>query len=164
VKGLIAPPVALVVLASIGCAKPKPVFEKIGPGMTEEEVIKKLGKPSSMAMQGQTKYLEYESWDIDPWWGNRINHQVFFVRIINGKVESFGRKGDFDSTKNPTKDININQKIETTDKSPQTSSNANKFDLEAELAKLNKMKTDGLITEDEYKQLRQRAIDKAKVQ
>ncbi len=40
--------------------------------------------------------------------------QDFFVRIVDGKVESFGRRGDFDSTKVPesktTLDVNIKNK------------------------------------------------------
>jgi hypothetical protein len=61
---------------------------------------------------------------------------------------------------------NVNQKIDA--KISNTSSPNNpglgSFDLKTELEKLDKMKKDGLITDDEFKLLRQRAIDKAKVQ
>jgi hypothetical protein len=156
------PAVSLACLLLIGCAQPKPEFGNIGAGMSEAEVVQKLGKPSTIAMQGQTKYLEYESWDVDPWYGNRINFQVFFVRIINGHVESFGRRGDFNSTKNPTNDININQKIDTTSSQGTKTQPQEAFDLQNELSKLEKIKKDGLITDSEYQQIRQRLIDKAK--
>jgi hypothetical protein len=131
--------------------------------MSEEAVIHQLGKPTSVSMLGNTKYLEYTAWDTDEW-GNHVNHQFFYVRMMEGKVDSFGRKGDFDSTKNPAKDININQKIENSDKSDKVPQAQGKFDLQIELSKLEKMKKGGLINEAEYQQLRQRAIDKAKAQ
>jgi hypothetical protein len=38
------------------------------------------------------------------------------------------------------------------------------FDLRTELEKLEKLKKDGLITEAEFKELRQRVLEKAKAQ
>jgi hypothetical protein len=38
------------------------------------------------------------------------------------------------------------------------------FELRTELEKLEKLKSDGLITEAEFKELRQKVIDKAKAQ
>ncbi len=162
-RGLLSATVGLVCLVSIGCAKRPPSLDRVQMGMTEDEVVGKLGRPRSVSMQGNTKYLEYASWDIDAW-GTHINHQFFYVRVLGGKVDSFGRKGDFDSSKNPTKDININQKIETTDKAGKAAQAQDRFDLQVELSKLEKMKKDGLLNEAEYQQLRQRAIDKAKAQ
>lgn len=34
-----------------------------------------------------------------------------FVRLVDGKVDAFGTRGDFDSTKNPTQDINIKKEV-----------------------------------------------------
>lgn len=77
-------------------------------GMTRDRVIELLGMPSSTsAIKGKT-YLSYSL---------RERHrgtQEFFVRLIDGNVESFGRLGDFDSTKVPedktTLDVNIKNK------------------------------------------------------
>lgn len=33
--------------------------------------------------------------------------EEFFVRIIDGKVDAFGEKGDFDGTKNPAIDVTV---------------------------------------------------------
>jgi len=135
--------------------------------MTEDEVNSHLGQPTSVAQSGDTKYLEYESYEVDIWYGNRHSYKIFYVRLINGKVDSFGRKGDFNSTKNPTTDINIHQKVENTNSSVPPAPNHSKttpFDLEAELSKLNKMKQAGLLSEEEYQQLRQQALNKAKTQ
>ena len=37
-------------------------------------------------------------------------YSEYFVRLVNGKVESYGKVGDFDSAKNPALDINANVK------------------------------------------------------
>jgi len=153
----------------IGCFMDKPEIDltRISVGMEKEEVINRLGKPTRVAVQGPIEYLEYEAYDNSGWdWKGKRNYRWMFVRLVNGKVDEFGRKGDFDSTKNPTNDVNINQKIESkTESVPSTTpAQAPAFDLKADLEKLEKMKMDGLITEAEYQQLRQRAIDKAKAQ
>ena len=158
--------IACFALAIIGCSKPEVDLTKLSIGMTKEEVIKTLGKPTRVSVIGGLEYLEYESYDAH----NRPfvvvvreNYRYQFVRIVKGKVDAFGNKGDFDTTKNPTSDININQKLTT--KSDGTSSTDNsKFDLSAELRKLEKLKKDGLISPQEFESLRQRAIDKAKAQ
>ena len=36
--------------------------------------------------------------------------QEFYVRLKEGKVDSYGRVGDFDSTKDPTINVNVNNK------------------------------------------------------
>jgi len=79
----------------------------------------------------------------------------YFVRFINEKVESYGNMGDFDSTKDPRQVI-----IDKTDKI--TIDSVNKFDLATELAKLDKLKKDGLISAEDYEVLKKRAIEKAK--
>jgi hypothetical protein len=33
------------------------------------------------------------------------NPEEYFVKIANGRAESYGKMGDFDSTKNPIQDI-----------------------------------------------------------
>ena len=38
-------------------------------------------------------------------------HVPYFARIKNGKVESYGKMGDFDYSENPTMDINLDSKI-----------------------------------------------------
>jgi hypothetical protein len=79
--------------------------------MTKQEVIQKLGRPVSTSAQSGVEYLNYrfaETSD-DDFIGN---YSPYYVRIVDGKVESYGRLGDFDSTKVPesktTVDLNIN--------------------------------------------------------
>lgn len=154
---------AIVLLA---CNKPEVDLTKISIGMTKEQVIAQLGKPTRVSVIAGLEYLEYEAYDSHqrPFVGTvRDNYRALFVRIINGKVDAFGKKGDFDTTKNPTSDININQKV-TTKTDSGVSPEIPKFDLASELKKLEQMKKDGLLTQQEYEALRQRAIDKAKAQ
>lgn len=33
-----------------------------------------------------------------------------FVRLVNGRVDAYGEKGDFGSTRGPTLDVNIHQR------------------------------------------------------
>ena len=139
------------IVAMLGCTI-RPNFEMISVGWSKEQVRAALGKPDTIATQGKTEYWNYkETWDMGVqlrgWW---------FVRFIDGKVESFGAKGDFDSTKDPTQKIIIDK----TDKI--TMDSVTKFDLATELAKLEKLKKDGLITAEDYEVLKKRAIEKAK--
>jgi len=72
-------------------------------GMTKAEVIDEIGTPRSSSAQGNTEYMNYVFTER---YGIAVP-QNYFVRLVNGKVESYGRAGDFDSTKNPTLDVNI---------------------------------------------------------
>jgi hypothetical protein len=93
-----------------GCATAYKM-NNISLGMTKPEVIKKLGRPASTSAQSGVEYMNYklsETGD-DEFLGT---YTPYFVRIVDGKVESYGRMGDFDSTKVPesksTIDLNIN--------------------------------------------------------
>ena len=87
-------------------------MNSINLGMTKQEVVKTLGRPVSTSAQNGIEYLNYrfsETSD-DDFYGN---YTPYYVRIIDGKVESYGKLGDFDSTKVPetktTVDLNVNK-------------------------------------------------------
>ena len=125
--------------------------------MNREQVIKALGKPDNVATQGRAVYLEY-GWDkfMDGIVGSA---ETFYVRLVDGRVESCGRKGDFDSTKNAILDINLNQKVDTTSRVDRESGH---HDLFTELKKLQALKEEGAITQQEYDDLRKAAVERAK--
>jgi hypothetical protein len=57
--------------------------------MTKQEVIETIGAPNITSANGNVEYLKY-----------RINTGVFYsdeyyVRLLDGKVEAYGQKGDF---------------------------------------------------------------------
>ncbi len=144
---------AVTALVLVGCnGKPEVDFTRISIGMTKEQVVERIGQPTRMSSQGGLEVFEYEAWDKKGIDVSHYNLRFLFVRFLGGKVDSFGRKGDFDSTKNPTTE----QKITTISEHP-------RFDLAAEIKRLDKMKADGLLTADEYAQLRKNAIEKAKI-
>ena len=86
----------------------RPDFSNITTGMSQKEVIENLGKPDDMAAKDGTVYLNYI---YTPWYdhnGADGNAEHYFVRLVNNQVDSFGRRGDFDSTKKPEQTINLN--------------------------------------------------------
>lgn len=100
--------IALLIAACAGTPK----MNKLSVGMTKIEVIAAMERePDSTSAQGGVEYLTYNLWR--DFWDRRPGDYSdrFFVRLINGKVESYGRIGDFDSTKVPetkqTIDLNI---------------------------------------------------------
>ena len=56
-------------------------------GMTKDEVVRVMGKPTSISAQGGSEYLNFalSETDDDPFHGRTEPH---YVRLINGKVES----------------------------------------------------------------------------
>lgn len=81
-------------------------------GMTKKQVIEIMGQPGSTSAINNTMYLNYILHE----WNHPDGKEktAYFVRLIDGKVESYGKAGDFDSTKVPesktTVDINIKNK------------------------------------------------------
>ena len=101
----------VVMLLMSGCAG-TPKMNRLSVGMTKGEVISVMGRePDSTSAQGGVEYMSYLLWR--DFWDRRPGDYSdrFFVRLINGKVESYGKIGDFDSTKVPetkqTIDLNI---------------------------------------------------------
>jgi len=97
---------ALVLLAALGVAgcgvPPSRRMNLLSVGMTTQEVVSIMGQADSTAASGHTiKVLRYRLSD-----AYGVPHD-YFVKIVNGEVDSYGRMGDFDSTKDPTLNVNI---------------------------------------------------------
>ena len=77
-------------------------------GMPKHAVLSALGRPNSTASPGGgVEILRYNLLtDSGDGWGRA---EEFFVRLVDGNVESYGRMGDFSSTQDPTLNLNINQ-------------------------------------------------------
>lgn len=80
--------VAVALLA--GCAASSARLNRISPGMTREEVVSALGTPHAITAHGGVEYLTY----------NLLNKGVgdmkeYAVKVVAGRVESFGEKADF---------------------------------------------------------------------
>ena len=158
-------PVAPVLLAAAlavatGCSDPAFTPAKVQMGMTEEQAVAALGRPTATVVQGATTYLEYETYDQDRWFGDgrKENLRIFVVRLNGGRVDAVGKKGEFDYTRGPS------IRTEGARKPGAGAAGPGPFDLRTELEKLETLKKDGLITESEYRDLRQRVMDKARLQ
>ena len=136
--------VAIILVA--GCATADRL-NNIQLGMSEQEVVDVLGAPKSTSAQRNTEYMNYLFFDESNPGGNWVPH---FVRLVDGKVESFGATGDFDSTKTDTIRIETDENVSIDGKS----------DLYTELRKLKSLHDEGVLTDQEYDSLKQAAINK----
>lgn len=71
-------------------------------GMSEDAVTGLLGHPTRVAAQGNVKYLTYYLSS------RREGPQAHYARFVDGLLESYGRVGDFDSTKEDSATLNLN--------------------------------------------------------
>jgi hypothetical protein len=92
----------------VGCTTSSDALTELSVGMSKSEVIKLLGKPDSVSAKSGMEYLTYTLRTETSFTRNTWGYQgQYFVRLVNGRVESYGRVGDFDSTKDPTINVNI---------------------------------------------------------
>jgi hypothetical protein len=82
--------------------------------MSKAEVIQVLGQPQSTRASGGVEYLIYSLSEGVSKPGTTLFpvsiEGQYFVQLVGGRVESYGRVGDFDSTKDPTLNLNIKNK------------------------------------------------------
>ena len=72
-------------------------MNRLSIGMTKQEVISVMGQPVSTAAYGNTELLRYSLSTPDQVWHGI--EEEYFVRLVDGKVESYGMAGDFDSAR-----------------------------------------------------------------
>jgi hypothetical protein len=91
-------------LLLVGCIGTSAKLNHVSLGMTKAEVIRAVGTPDSISAKGNMEYLVYL-------WGNPKEligqPKEYFIRLKDGRVDSYGEKGDFGSTKDPTVNLNI---------------------------------------------------------
>lgn len=143
----------IMVLVLSGCAS-APKLNKVQVGMTKDQVVAIMGAPVSTSAQGNGwEYLNYsltETFED----AHHFRPTPYYVRLVNGRVESFGRTGDFDSTQKPTMRIETDSAVRT-DSRVTTQS-----DLSEELQKLKALRDDGTITEDEFQKAKQKLLSR----
>ena len=81
-------PLCLLAVFLVGCAA-SGKMNQLRVGMTKQQAITALGSPTSTSAIDDVEYLNY-----------RLSPGIFmiddyFVKVKNGKVEAFGRSGDF---------------------------------------------------------------------
>jgi len=95
-------------LLESGCIASSKKMNLLSIGMTKAEVISKLGTPSSSRAIKGTEYLVYNLAPAEAIFVDENHLPEYFVRIIDGKVDAYGKAGDFDSVKDKTPTLNVN--------------------------------------------------------
>lgn len=100
------------VFSLIGCATKPTKFNKLSVGMSKSEVIGILGSPDTTAANAGAEYLTY-TYNKDVIWGTAGDGGTkdYFVRLKGGKVDAYGKMGDFDSTKDPTARLEVDSTV-----------------------------------------------------
>lgn len=86
-----------------GCATKKKLND-LEVGMSKQEVINIMGAPDSTSSELKTEYLNYLLYESEYYEPGFILRALlgarsdYFVRLVDGRVEAFGKKGDFNST------------------------------------------------------------------
>ena len=98
----------IVAVAMAGCASPTDYsaqdLSKLNVGMTKEQVIAVIKRePYGRVYNGDTEYLIYAV-GFTKKNGEYVAHKnkQYYVILVKGKVDSFGKVGDFNSTQDPT--------------------------------------------------------------
>jgi hypothetical protein len=160
-----APFLALPIAISVGCTKPDLDMSKIRVGMAKKEVLERVGDPSRVTVLNDVEVYEYEAYD--RYGAIKINNRSRFIRFADGRVESFGTLEDLKAgrTANPSRDkpTNANSQVRgVAAKGQGTPPTSPALSLRTELEELERLRKEGLISEAEFKDLRQKAIDKAR--
>ena len=143
---------ALVLLT--GCATAHKM-NSIQIGMTKPEIIAAIGSPVSVSAKGDREYLNYSLSET----GNQAYYGIsvpYYVRLVNGQVDSYGRLGDFDSTQTPTIKIEKEEIIKTQSEA----STADTKNLYSELVQLKQLKEEGIINNEEFEAEKKQLLEK----
>ncbi|HEY4246819.1 MAG TPA: SHOCT domain-containing protein [Lacunisphaera sp.] len=159
--------IALLLLALLaGCSTTADKLNDVRIGMTKDQVIALLGKADSMSAQANIEYLTYYlSTDSDSF--NR--ERAYSVRLVDGKVESFGRFMQlFDIYNRPVTGAAPMMGASTMmGTSPLTgptqvirvpASN----DIASQITRLKKLKDEGTLTEEEFQKAKEKVISEAR--
>jgi hypothetical protein len=135
-------------------------------GMSKDQVQSILGTPDSTSAQANVEYLTYYL-DTD----SHSRDQAYMIRLVNGKVESFGRFAQlFDLYNRP-----VTSAIPGQPDFPQSTYNpvgpmqpgaafvgtysaGTRTDLAAELTKLKALKDQGVLTDEEFQKAKAKLL------
>jgi hypothetical protein len=81
--------VILSVAFLFGCAGSSKKMNLLSLGMTKQQVIEAIGDPTSTSAKRNTEYLNYRLTE------DGFYSDSYYVRLLDGKVESYGRAGSF---------------------------------------------------------------------
>lgn len=128
-------------------------LQSIQIGMTPSQVIAIMGEPHQTSAKDGCVYYIYHSLVLDAIW---CHDEYHYVRFINDRVDSYGKQGDFDSTKDNRIKVSIDNTTTTktiTEEQPKGDETWNK------LQQLKKMRDRDLITEEEFQSKKKEILD-----
>jgi Short C-terminal domain/SmpA / OmlA family len=158
---------AMLAAALLAGCETSAALNKVHIGMTKAEVQSLLGTPDSTSAQANVEYFTYYL-SSDAGYGR---DQPYMVRLVNGKVESFGRFAQlFDLYNRPVTSATPGQPdfpqlgISSATASlaganvPVGPAPAAKPDLVAELAKLKELRDQGALTDEEFQKAKAKLL------
>jgi outer membrane protein assembly factor BamE (lipoprotein component of BamABCDE complex) len=161
---VLAAMLAAVLLA--GC-ETSAALNKVHIGMSKMDVQSLLGTPDSTSAQANVEYMTYYL-SSEAGYGR---DQPYMVRLVNGKVESFGRFAQlFDLYNRPVTNATPGQAdfpqlgvasaaaSLASAAAPGSPAPAAKPDLVAELEKLKELKDQGALTDDEFQKAKAKLL------
>jgi hypothetical protein len=145
-------PFLLLAVLLIGCSYTAEKLSSIHIGMTKDQVTSLLGQPDSTSAQANIEYLTYYlTTDNGRMYGG---NQPYSVRLVDGKVESFGRFMQlFDIYNRPPTGSTVNAP---------TWAPHNNADIATQLMRLKALKDQGALTDEEFQQAKAKLLSSMK--
>ena len=135
------------VFALAGCATSSSKLNEVHIGMPKSEVIGLLGQPDAMSAQANIEYLTYYlSNDLS------AREQPYMVRLVDARVESFGRFIQLLDIYN--RPVTGNSSLGIGAVMPY----AMNTDIVTKLQQLMALKNQGVLTEEEFQSAKQRLL------
>ena len=155
-KNIITALVLLLAALFTGCATADQL-NKLRIGMSKDQVVAVLGQPDSTSAQANIEYMTYYLSN-DSSYGR---DQPYMVRLVEGKVESFGRFLQlFDIYNRPVGGNSMGQTVTPLGgpSVPLSVVQPNTPDLALSLTRLKALKDQGVLTDEEFQKAKARLL------
>ncbi|HVW22437.1 MAG TPA: SHOCT domain-containing protein [Opitutaceae bacterium] len=139
-------------------------------GMTKDQVIALLGTPDSTSAQANVEYLTYYL-EVNTPNGAIDRTQPYFVRLVNGRVESYGRYTTLQDLYNrpvtsaQPGDPNFPQNLLLSPVGPVPAAAAapsGATDLAGQISRLKALKDQGVLTDEEFQKAKEKLLSEQK--
>jgi len=156
----------LLSLLLIGCTTSSQL-NNVHIGMSKDQVISLMGKPDSTSAQANIEYLTYYLSN-----DGSYRDQPYSVRLVDGKVESFGRLTQlFDIYSRPVASGGVGSPVNVPWNNgigpygygtlpPQI--HINGHDVVTQLERLKSLKDQGVVSEEEYQKIKAKLMENVK--